>query len=162
MKSVWFSAAILVCTALIAGACGNKPQSQQRPLSSMFQKQGTLTIFDNSDQPLTTINIEIADTPQKRETGLMGRPTLGEKDGMLFIFEAEQQLSFWMMNTMIPLDMMFIDADHRIVTIQRNTVPFSKDSYSADKPGQYVLEVNGGFCDRYGIVVGQKVEWTRD
>ena len=128
----------------------------------MFQKEGTLTFYDSDGAAITTIDIEIAETPQARETGMMGRPTMTENRGMLFIFEEEQYLSFWMMNTMISLDMIFLNADKEIITIQRDAVPFSKDSYAADAPGQYVLEVNGGFCDRHGIMVGQRVEWERD
>lgn len=128
----------------------------------MFQKEGVLTFLDADGNRITTIDIEIAETPQARETGMMGRPTMAENHGMLFIFEEEQYLSFWMMNTMITLDMIFLNADKEIITIHRSAVPFSKESYPADGLGQYVLEVNGGFCDRYGIVVGQRVEWERD
>ena len=161
MTFSWRILNLLLCTALLMAGCGNKPQSQQKPISSMFQKEGTLTFLDNEGNAVTTIDLEIADTPQDRETGMMGRPSLGEKNGMLFVFEQEQYLSFWMMNTLISLDMIFIDANSEIITIHRNTTPFSKESYSAEKLGLYVLEVNSGFCDRYGIVVGQKVEWKR-
>ena len=162
MNGIFRGMIILLCGTFVIAGCGNKPQTQQKPISSMFQKEGSLTFLDTEGKTITNIDIEIADTPRDRETGMMGRPSLGDKNGMLFVFEEEQYLSFWMMNTMISLDMLFINADNEIVTIHRSTVPFSKGSYSADAPGLYVLEVNGGFCDRYGIVVGQKVDWKRD
>jgi uncharacterized membrane protein (UPF0127 family) len=151
----------LACASLIVIGCGNKPQTQQKSISSMFDKEGTLTFLNEEGNPITTIDIEIADDPQSRETGMMGRPMLGENHGMLFVFQQEQHLSFWMMNTMISLDMIFADANGTIVTIHRNAVPFSQEGYAADKNGLYVLEVNGGFCDRYGIGEGDTIEWER-
>jgi uncharacterized membrane protein (UPF0127 family) len=126
----------------------------------MFTKDGELTLFRASGDTVVTIEIEIRDTQQERETGMMGRPTLGEQRGMLFVFEEDQFLSFWMLNTMIPLDMLFIDSDGKIVTIHRNTVPYSQQSYGSTTPGRYVLEVNAGFCERYGIVEGDSVAWS--
>ncbi|MCX7985233.1 MAG: DUF192 domain-containing protein [Bacteroidetes bacterium] len=126
-----------------------------------FQKQGEVTFYTSENKPLVTIDVEIADTDEKRELGLMGRPTLGEKEGMLFIFEREHLASFWMKNTMIPLDMVFINAQGVIVTIHENTTPFSEQSYTATAPTQYVVEVNAGFTSRHSIRVGDKVTWQR-
>jgi uncharacterized membrane protein (UPF0127 family) len=127
----------------------------------MFTKHGTLTFVRADGTDAATIDIEIADTPQKRETGLMGRPTLGERQGMLFIFEEEQDLAFWMMNTMISLDMLFVDGRNEIVTIHSHTKPFSTDSYPATKPGRYVVEVNAGYCEAHGIQVGDRIRFER-
>lgn len=162
MRFISLSIMPLLILVIFAFGCGNRPKTQDKPNLSLFEKQGTLTFLDTSGTAVTSVDIEIADSPKKRETGMMGRPMLGEKNGMLFVFEQEQYLAFWMMNTMISLDMIFINANKRIVTIQRNAVPYSQESYAADSPGQYVLEVNAGFCDRYGIQVGQSVEWTHD
>lgn len=127
----------------------------------MFTKHGTLTFVRSDGTEAGTIDIEIAETPQKRETGLMGRPTLGERQGMLFIFEEEQDLAFWMMNTMIPLDMVFVNGQNEIVTIHSHTKPFSTDSYPATRPGRYVVEVNAGYCEEHGIRVGDKIRYER-
>ncbi len=146
---------------LLAAACGDRPKAQERPMASMFRNEGTL-IFEKADgTKLATIAIEIADNQQQRETGLMGRPTLGENNGMLFIFEQEQPLAFWMMNTMISLDMAFVNAQKEIVTIHTNTTPFSTESYPAAKEGMYVVEVNAGFCERHGISEGDKIRFER-
>ena len=152
----------LLAGALILMGCDAKPKNQQRPIDSMFQKDGTLTFERADGTPLATIDIEISDTPQKRETGLMGRPMLGEKNGMLFIFEQDQPLSFWMMNCLIALDMIFVDASGTIITIHERTVPFSTDSYSSTSDGRYVVEVNAGFCAQFGISEGDRIVWKKN
>jgi len=80
---------------------------------------------------------------------------------MLFIFEQEQPLAFWMMNTMISLDMVFVNAQMEIVTIHAHTTPFSTESYPAAKDGLYVVEVNAGFCERHGIEEGDRIRFER-
>ena len=150
----------LLLTLLVV-SCGEKPKTEAKMTNVMFRKDGDLTIKNTDGTAVVSIDIEIADSPNSRETGLMGRPSLGQNDGMLFIFEEDQYLSFWMMNTMIPLDMMFIDSKGKIITIHRNTVPFSQGSYASSDLGRYVLEVNAGFCDAHGIVEGDVIDWKR-
>jgi uncharacterized protein len=103
--------------------------------------------------------VEIAATPEKRESGLMYRRDLPATHGMLFIFPAERVNSFWMKNTPIPLDMIFISRERRIVGIVHETVPFSLDSRSVPVPSQYVLEINGGLSRRYGFKTGDVVKF---
>ena len=104
--------------------------------------------------------MEIADTPQKRSFGLMYRRDLPESHGMLFLFPREERLSFWMKNTPLPLDIIFINAAHTIVSIAPNTTPFSEKPLPSDGPAQFVLEVNGGFCQRHGVTVSDRVEFS--
>jgi uncharacterized membrane protein (UPF0127 family) len=127
----------------------------------MFKKQGELTLTKSNDKPIVSIDIEIADDDAKREVGLMGRPVMEERQGMLFIFEEEHLESFWMRNTILPLDMIFINKQGKIVTIHKNTKPFSDDSYPANALTMFVLEVNAGFTDKYGIKEGDMVSWKR-
>jgi uncharacterized membrane protein (UPF0127 family) len=127
----------------------------------MFTKQGELTFTKDNDKTIVSIDIEIADDDAKREVGLMGRPVMEERQGMLFIFEEEHLESFWMRNTILPLDMIFINKQGKIVTIHKNTKPFSDDSYSATAIILFVLEVNAGFTDKYGIKEGDMVSWKR-
>ena len=89
----------------------------------------------------------------------MYRPKLPELQGMLFLFPREELLSFWMKNTPLPLDIIFINTAHTIVSIAQNTVPFSETPLPSDRPTQFVLEVNGGICQRHGIAVGDRVEF---
>jgi len=83
-----------------------------------------------------------------------------EKQGMLFVFPADAMQSFWMRNTLISLDMIFINSSKEIVTIQKNTKVLSDQSYPSSAPAKFVLEVNRGFTDKYKIVVGDKINWT--
>ena len=85
-----------------------------------------------------------------------------ENHGMLFIFPYEAEQSFWMKNTVIALDMIFVNSKLEIVKIHHNTTPFSEQSYSSGKPAEYVVEVNAGYSNRMGIKEGDKIIWTRD
>jgi len=105
------------------------------------------------------VSVEIADTAATREYGLMYRKHLDEDAGMIFVFKAPQHLEFWMKNTVIPLDMIFADSSGRIVGIVRKAAPFSEGIDSVDGDSQYVLEVNGGFCDRHGIEAGDTLRF---
>lgn len=106
-----------------------------------------------------TISVEIADTFEKRMTGLMYREKLGELNGMLFIFQDERPRSFWMKNTLIPLDIIFINSEFEIVKIQQTT-PCKQDpcpSYLSEKPAKYVVEVNMGFSEEHKVEEGMKI-----
>jgi uncharacterized membrane protein (UPF0127 family) len=106
-----------------------------------------------------TFYVEIADTPPKRELGLQYRRELATDRGMLFLFPHEREQSFWMKNTPIPLDMIFINKDRKIVGIVEQTVPFSLDSRSVRAASQFVLEINGGLSRRHGIRNGDSVRF---
>jgi uncharacterized membrane protein (UPF0127 family) len=101
--------------------------------------------------------VEIADTDATRERGLMYRKELPPGRGMLFDFHREQQVGFWMRNTLIPLDMIFIDGRGRIVSIAHSTKPLSEDVHYSQGPVRAVLEVIGGTAQRLGIQPGDRV-----
>jgi uncharacterized protein len=126
-----------------------------------FKKEGELLFFSKDDQPIIGIDIEIADNDSRREVGMMGRPAMDELKGMLFVFDEEFYASFWMKNCVLSLDMIFIDKTGSIVTIQKNTTPFSEQNYTATAPTLLVLEVNAGFTDRHNISVGDRITWKR-
>jgi uncharacterized membrane protein (UPF0127 family) len=132
------------------------------PIAPMFKKQGECTIKDRNDKPIVSIDIEIADNDSKREVGMMGRPTMEERQGMLFVFEQEYMASFWMKNCILSLDMIFINKLGEVITICKNTTPFSEQSYSATAMTILVLEVNAGFTDKYGIKEGDRISWKRN
>ncbi len=79
---------------------------------------------------------------------------------MLFLFPHEELLSFWMKNTPLPLDIIFINTARMIVSIVQNTTPFSEKPLPSGSPAQFVLEMNGGFCQQHGITVGDRVEFA--
>lgn len=126
----------------------------------MFQKEGELTISDSTNVRKAVIDLEIADTDYERQLGLMKRVSMEENQGMLFIFPADAMQSFWMRNTLISLDMIFINSNKKIVTIHKNTKVLSDQSYPSTSPARYVLEVNAGFTAKHGVQVGDQVSWT--
>jgi len=101
--------------------------------------------------------VEIADTDAQREKGLMFRKKLPEGQGMLFDFQREQDVSFWMQNTYIPLDMIFIRGDGTILRIAENTEPLSTRLIPSGGPVLAVLEVIGGTAHKLGIAPGDRV-----
>ncbi|HZQ00455.1 MAG TPA: DUF192 domain-containing protein [Reyranella sp.] len=103
-------------------------------------------------------NVEMATNEAERERGLMFRKQLGPYDGMLFDFYKEMQVSFWMKNTLIPLDMVFIAADGTIKHVHANAVPMSTDTIPSEFPVRAVLEINGGSARLLGIKPGDKVK----
>ncbi len=124
-----------------------------------FNKEGELTISDSLGNDKTKIDIEIADDDYSRQLGLMNRKDMKQNQGMLFIFDQETMQSFWMLNTLFSLDMIFINKDNQIVTIHKNTTPLSQQSYPSTKPALFVLEVVGGFSDNHNIKEGDVVHW---
>ena len=107
------------------------------------------------------INVEIADSPEERARGLAYRDSLAEQTGMLFVFDNSSILRFWMKNTLIPLDIIYIDENKRIVTLMENALPCLLDPceiYSSSSPAKYVLEINGGEADNLGIKEGDFVK----
>lgn len=106
-------------------------------------------------------NIELAVTSEERSTGLMFREKLDSKRGMLFVFNEEGKHSFWMKNTLIPLDIVWINKNKEIIFISENTSPCKGSSCPTIKPtekAKYVLEINGGISKKIGLVVGDKVK----
>lgn len=105
------------------------------------------------------VQVEIAATPERRGLGLMYRRDLAQDAGMLFVFEKTGPLTFWMKNTPLPLDMIFIGEDRRIVGIVKDAVPFTTTPRAVDAPSRYVLEVNAGFSARHGLTPGDQVSF---
>lgn len=113
---------------------------------------------------LLTVDAELATTIETRRRGLMGRALVPADQGMLFIFEEAQPLSFWMFNTLIPLDILFIDEQRRIAAIHAAVPPCQPPrrcpTYASEGPAQFVLEVNAGVSAKAGIRRGDEVRWT--
>lgn len=150
----------LVCIFLSLAGC---KETQKSPLDTTpvtFSKEGELQIFNtDTDSVRVTLDIELAQTEYEIQTGLMYRDSMGEKQGMLFIFQEEAPHSFYMKNTLIPLDILFIDKDFTIVNIQRNATPLNEDGLPSAGPVQYVLEINAGLSDRWNVVPGDRIRY---
>ena len=116
-------------------------------------------IILNDGESQIRVKVEVVRTPEERATGLMYRDKLDKGTGMLFIFEEPEIQSFWMKNTLIPLDMIFVDSSLEIVGIVENAQPLTLDPRRIEEKSHYVLEVNGGFSSNYGISKGMKVNF---
>ncbi|HEX7406299.1 MAG TPA: DUF192 domain-containing protein [Candidatus Binatia bacterium] len=135
-------ALLMVCMALTA--CSHRPE----------------VVIRSSRGPVA-VEVEVADTPESRARGLMYRNDMAPNAGMLFIFPNETEQQFWMKNTPLPLDMVFIGKEHRIVGIVADTQPFTTSPLGVPGRSQYVLEVHAGFCASHGISTGNQVDFVR-
>ncbi|NIG55273.1 DUF192 domain-containing protein [Chitinophaga sp. Cy-1792] len=169
---------LLLLAALYTASCNSSPSQQQAadtttaPAAaesiatsngSAFKKQGTLAFVSKSGaDTIRKIDIQLAQTDQQREDGLMYRRSMTDEQGMLFIFPDMEERSFWMKNTYISLDIIYIDDKMEIVSVQKYATPLSEQSLPSFKKAQYVLEVNGGFVDKYHIAYGDKIAYTKD
>ena len=104
--------------------------------------------------------VEVARTPDQQSQGLMYRNALAADEGMIFPFQFPRPASFWMRNTLIPLDMLFIRADGTIARIAANTTPLSEESITSGEPVAAVLEIKGGRAAELGIAEGDRVTWA--
>ena len=101
--------------------------------------------------------VAVADTAAERSRGLMFVDQMAQGVGMLFVYDNEQPVAFWMRNTLIPLDMIFADAEGRVIKVHENAVPHDETPIPSDGPAQFVLEINGGLSRRLGIAAGAEM-----
>lgn len=158
-KTRWWILALLV-PAIVAYIYMSIPQSAAGSAGPQFTKEGTLSITRDG-QELVALDIEIADTREDITQGMMYRTQMAENRGMLFLMEDTKIQSFWMLNTLIPLDIIFLDEEGRIINIAADTPPKSIESVSSTAPARYVLEVNGGYAAKKGLQAGDLVSWER-
>jgi uncharacterized membrane protein (UPF0127 family) len=120
----------------------------------------TVNIYQG-ENIIVRVAVEVADTPEKRERGLMLREKLGQKEGMLFVFPHEGLKIFWMKNTLIPLDIIFVSSNFKVASYVKDAPPCKInpcETYSSKYPARYALEVNAGFIDLYKITHDSKIE----
>jgi uncharacterized protein len=152
----------LVLFLLLLG-CKEKQKKTIQTAPVAFIKEGTLQLKkQGTDSLLATLDIEIAETDYETQTGLMYRTDMEPQQGMLFIFPEEAMHSFYMKNTAIPLDIIFIDDDLKIVSFQKNARPFTEDGLSSKVPVQYVLEVKAGMADQWSLDIGDRIAFKRE
>ena len=118
-----------------------------------------VAIVSAHNSKLAAVKVEIADTPDARELGLMYRNHLDENAGMLFVFPSPSATHFWMKNTVVPLDMLFADANGKVIGIVANAQPYSEAMVGGFDGTLYVLEVNAGYAAKHRIVVGDRLEF---
>jgi|GEM_PF-556463 uncharacterized membrane protein (UPF0127 family) len=148
-------------------ACSFFSKYNNSEIKSGITKQGKLIFFSSQNDILRKIDIECAQTQETRERGLMFRDFLGSDEGMLFIFPQKELCAFYMKNTKIPLDIIFISQENKsskeqynkIVCIHTNAIPYDETPLPSNYSIKYALEVNAGFCARHNITVGGYVCW---
>ncbi|MGR7812226.1 DUF192 domain-containing protein [Lacinutrix undariae] len=155
-----FSVISLGMLSILNISC-KEEQKTVKPIVISFEKEGELTLRKaNSDSLITSLDIEIADDDYQTQTGLMYRDHMDKKQGMLFIFPDERPRSFYMKNTRIPLDIIYINTNKKVVSIQKNARPFNETSLPSEGPTKYVLEINGGLADTWNIETGDTVDFS--
>lgn len=130
-------------------------ESSRHPVSGLEVIPLTIT----QDGKAHSFRVEVAASDAEQGTGLMFRKEMGADEGMIFPRNPPDFASFWMRNTVIPLDMIFIGTDRRIINIDANTVPYTLDSHPSQGLASAVLELNGGRAAQLGIKPGAKVDW---
>ncbi|MFK7781995.1 DUF192 domain-containing protein [Psychroserpens sp.] len=152
----------ILCVSSIA-CKGENQNTTVKPVTISFKKEGDLQIKkSDSDSLIKTLDIEIADDEYSTQTGLMYRKSMQNNQGMLFIFPNSDYRSFYMKNTEIPLDIIYISEDKRIVSIQKNAKPFDETSLPSEAPAKYVLEVNAGLSKTWNLEKGDLIEYTKN
>jgi uncharacterized ACR, COG1430 len=130
------------------------------PDDIVFRKDAELSIF-KKDSLLQRLEVQLAQTEDERAVGLMYRSSMEEQQGMWFVFENEAPRSFYMKNTLIPLDIIYLNKDKKVVSIAKNARPKDETSLPSEAPAMYVLEINGGLADKWGIEKGDRVEISK-
>lgn len=140
------------------GDCSEAPLAEEAPddLEAPLSEIEPLTINASGGEEVE-IEVETASDAAARAQGLMYRESLGEDCGMIFVFDEEEPLSFWMRNTLVPLSVAYIDSEGSIVSIH-DMEPLDETSVPSAKPAQYALEVNQGFFEENGVEAGDMVE----
>ena len=143
----------------VAPDCPDKPDPNDEatpPPPKDPLRAGNVSFPEATGTP--SLTVEIADTPLARQRGLMLRKSMPENRGMIFVFDEKRNHEFWMHNTCIPLDMMFIDKDGFITGIEENVPTMNDRTYSVGCQSSFVLEVNAGWSRKHGVAPGQKAK----
>lgn len=161
MKSIINVLIALICTTGFLFSCGNKntQDNQQQKQGRQLELTAEVTFINNTGDEISTIRAAVADDQQERNQGLMDVNEMPDDVGMLFIFPEEEELSFYMANTPLPLDIMFVNADSTIVRIHHNTTPFSNEQLLSEKPAKFVVETNAGYAVTHDIREGMKIKF---
>ncbi len=163
MKTTFYT--LLASTAMLIFSCGDGKKNTKNLVKEVtFTKEGELSLYSLQDSVPTLISkldIEVADDDYQIQTGLMYRKSMQKDRGMLFIFPNESPHSFYMKNTEFPLDIIFIDAKQRVVSIQKNAQPLDERSLPSEGPAQYVLEVNAQLTDEWNLQKGDSIAFSK-
>ncbi len=152
---------ILLGGVILFSSCGNeKNNGAEKPnRGRQLDYTNEVTFVGNDGEEISTVRVAVSDDSQERNQGLMDVKDLPSDAGMLFIFPNEEERSFYMANTPLPLDIIFVNSDSTIVRIHHSTSPFSDNQLLSGKPAQFVVETNGGYCISHDIQEGMKIKF---
>ena len=140
---------LLLAALLLLAACEQGPQPQNLPLQPLA--------IVKQDGAAVALKVQVADDANETRIGLMYRTEMPEHHGMLFVFDKPSVQSFWMKDTLIPLDLLFIGEEGRIMHIHANAAPRDLTGISSRFPVREVLEINGGMAEKWGVQVGDRI-----
>ncbi len=156
--------ALLLFGVLLLFSCQNQknkaPQKKSLNKEIVFKSDLQVKLIDSTGKEIAIFNTELADDEYKRQTGLMYRKKMDDNQAMLFVFNDESPRFFYMKNTYIPLDIIYIDKNKKIVSWAENAIPLDETSLPSHFPAKYVLEIKGGLIDQLGIKKGMSLEFT--
>jgi len=158
---LYFATMLLVANGSVS--CKEK-QKEEKVLTKevKFTKEGQLTIKKaKTDSIIATLDIEFADDDYETQTGLMYRSSMAENRAMLFIFDDETPRSFYMKNTQFALDIIYLNGEKKIVSIQKDAKPLDESSLPSEENAKYVLEVNAGLSERWRLEKGDIIEFIK-
>ncbi len=142
----------LAACALVLFGCAQEAETKNaepQPVAAFEAANGEVTV-----------RLEVADAPEERARGLMYRKELAGDAGMIFVFPSSEEHGFWMKNTFVSLDMIFVGEDLKVAGVAADTEPLSEETVTVGKPSKYVIEVVAGFCAKHGIAAGTTVRLT--
>ncbi len=147
---------------LMLFACQNQPDTKSKNLNKEIEFKNDLKveIIDSTENKIAIFKTELADDEYKRQTGLMYRKNMKDDQAMLFVFDDEEPRFFYMKNTYIPLDIIYIDANKRIASWIKNAKPLDETTLPSTQAAQFVLEIKSGLIEQKGIKKGMKVQFT--
>lgn len=159
---MWFGKTLIaILLLLLQFSCKEQSKKIIETAVPTFTKEGTLTITKAKNKEVISFDIEIAETAYEVQTGLMNRDSMKENRGMLFIFPNVAMHSFYMKNTKIPLDIIYIDKNLKIASFAENAQPLDETGLSSQVPIKYVLEINAGLAEKHLLEIGDNVEFKR-
>lgn len=151
---------LLLISASLFISCGDsKKKEQTQKTGRVLEYPNQLLFLNETGQTVSTLDFIKADDPSERNQGLMDVNTMPVNSGMVFYFDTEEPQSFWMMNTPLPLDIMYVNADSVIVSIYKSTTPFSDKSLPSGAPAKFAIETNAGYSISNDIKEGMKVRF---
>jgi len=155
-------AIVLLSASLLTISCGGKTdKAKEAPTQGRtLEFPNTLSFIHNNGTEIATLRYASAATIDERNQGLMNVRSMPQDAGMVFFFDVAEEQSFWMVNTILPLDIIYVGADSTIVSIYHSTTPFSDKSLPSGKPAKFVVETNGGYSINYDIKEGNKIRFN--